>query len=163
MPLFQTEFSFKPFHITENESDWHGKEPVGELSFIWMVLSLVLTQRRKVSRKWPIFPSHKVFTNKSVIKWFISKSSSSLTKTRSALSLRVLFYDWKKRCLLIKTLKESKELHICIIHTEILRLENSFMTFQKELSYSIHWLLGHSHDIRDFKHFSISVTRCELN
>lgn len=69
----------------------------------------------------------------------------------------------KKRCLVIKILKESKELHTCIIHTKILRLENSFMTFQKELSYSIHWLFGHFHDIRDFKHFSISVTRCELN
>ena len=34
VPQFQTEFSIKPFHITENESDWHGKEPVGELIFI---------------------------------------------------------------------------------------------------------------------------------
>lgn len=38
-----------------------------------------------------------------------------------------------KRCLLIKTLEESKELQY-MIHIKILRLETNFMIFHKELS-----------------------------
>lgn len=38
-----------------------------------------------------------------------------------------------KRCLLVKTLEESKELQY-MIHIKILRLETNFMIFHKELS-----------------------------
>ena len=59
MPLFQNEFKSETI---ENEFDLHENEPVGGTHFHMngFALRLVLKQRQKRTRKWPIVMSSRI-------------------------------------------------------------------------------------------------------